>query len=174
MRQPTDRNRGTLALLLTMGLVLPALAGCSPSRDAETSPASGASVAGQVGESQSAAPRVPFGGQPCRSLSTADLKRIGFATPGPPKPGRSPDDLALDNVCEFGELSIEFTTQKDYVYQRDKLRSHRQTAPADLPGAFYDVLGNLWFAKKGYSIVIANTVEDKQMVDVARAIAAKL
>jgi hypothetical protein len=133
--------------------------------------------AGQAQDSTgSDLPKVPFGNQPCRSLSADELKELKVAKPAPakPEPGREPDGLAFDNTCDFGYQSLVYTTRSDYEFQKSNLRNPRHNAPADLPDAFYDTLGNLWFAKEGYYVGIPNNTADAVKEKMARAVAAKL
>jgi hypothetical protein len=151
-----------------------ALAACTATPDAGPSAAGSTIAAADAPGSSSESPKVPFGGQPCRSFSTDEMKKLGFTVSKPFEAGRDPDRLAFDNTCDFGDLLIEYTSQGNYKDQKDTLRSPRHPPPADLPDAFYDVLGNLWFAEKGYYVVIPNNVSDADKEKVARAIAAKL
>ena len=163
------RNSGALTL---MALSAFALASCRHARNADTSSAS--ATASAAGNSDS--PKVPFGNQPCRSLTASELKDLGIAKPAPakPEPGHEPDSLAFDNTCDFGYQTLVYTTESNYESQENELRNPRHTAPGDLPGAFYDVLGNLWFAKKGYYVTIPNNTADAVKEKTARAVAAKL
>lgn len=160
---------GTLTLMALSAL---ALAACGHAGNTGTPSVSGPAIG--AAESSSDGPKVPFGKQPCQSLTAGELKSAGIAKPKPAKPGREPEKLAFDNTCDFGYLTVIYTTRSDYENQKKTLRSQRQNAPADVPGAFYDVLGNLWFAKDGYYVGIPNTVADADKVKVARAILAKL
>lgn len=130
----------------------------------------------QASDGQSGQPKVPFGNHPCRSLTAGELKGLGIAKPAPaqPEPGREPDSLAFDNTCDFGYQSLVYTTESNYEDQKSELRNPRHNAPGDLPSAFYDVLGNLWFAKKGYYVTIPNSTADAVKEKMARAVAAKL
>lgn len=121
-------------------------------------------------------PKVPFGKQPCRSLTPDEIKNLGIAKPAPakPEPGHEPDGLAFDNTCDFGYQTLVYTTESSYAAQKNELRNPRRSAPADLPNAFYDVLGNLWFAEKGYYVTVPNNAADSIKEKMARMIAAKL
>ena len=144
-----------------------------PGQAAATSPAINAAAApGDDGDS--ALPKVPFGNHPCQSLSQDEQKQLGFAKVVPGKPGREPDDLAYDNTCEFAYQTIVYDTTKNCAYQKDNLRSQQRSAPADIPGSFYDVLGNLWFSEKGYCVALPNNLADATREKMARVIAAKL
>lgn len=164
-----NENNHSRMLALTIALPLLVLAACTQSGTQNTT---------AVGESQTGTPsdipRVPFGNQPCRTFSTDEMKKLGFTVPKPFEPGRDPDRLAFDNTCDFGYLTIEYTSQGNYKDQKDNLRNSGRHPPADVPDAFYDVLGNLWFAEKGYYVVIPNNVSDAEKEKVAHAIAAKL
>jgi hypothetical protein len=159
------------------------LAACtSPSPPAGSS--SDASTVAQIGGASSDLPKVPFGNRPCQSLTADEIKTLGIAKPAPakPVPGRQntpgpdghPEEPAFDNTCDFGYQTLVYTTRYDYEYQRNNLRSPRHDAPAGLSGAFYDVLGNLWFAEKGYYVAIPNNAADAVKEKMARVIAAKL
>lgn len=173
--KPDSLLRTSGALTLT-ALSAFALAACRHARNADTSsvPVT-APVIGAAGGSTEG-PKVPFGNQPCRSLTPAELKDLGIAKPAPakPEPGHEPDSLAFDNTCDFGYQTLVYTTESNYDDQRNDLRNPRHNAPKDLPGAFYDVLGNLWFAKKGYYVTLPNTTADAVKEKVARTVAAKL
>jgi hypothetical protein len=131
-----------------------------------------------VGESRASpdTPKVPFGNQPCRSLTPGEIKSLGIAKPAPSEPaaGREPDGLGFDNTCDFGYQSLVYTTGSSYEAQKNQLRNPRHNVPADLPNAFYDVLGNLWFAEKGYYVTVPNNAADSVKEKMARVIAAKL
>lgn len=163
---------------IVVALVLLALAACtqsgSPNQSASSNLAPADAADGQGASSD--LPKVPFGNQPCRSLSADEQKTLGIAKPPPakPSPGREPDGLAFDNTCDFGYQTLVYTTRSDYEYQRNNLRNPRHQAPGDLPGAFYDVLGNLWFTEKGYYVTLPNNAADEVRVKMARAITAKL
>lgn len=173
-----EKHRVRVTALLT-GLPLLVLAACTHS---------GSSVANavstdnsQTGASSNAdatsdLPKVPFGNQPCRSLSMDESKNLGVVKPAPAKPesGREPDGLAFDNTCDFGYQTLKYTTSSDYEFQKSNLRNPSHIAPAQLPGAFYDVLGNLWFAEKGYYVVIPNNAADSVKEKMARVISARL
>jgi hypothetical protein len=109
-------------------------------------------------------------------LAPDEIKNLGIAKPPPakPTPGREPDELGFDNRCDFGYQFLVYTTRSNYDYQRDNLRNARHDAPVDLPGAFYDVLGNLWFAEKGYYVTVPNNTADAVKEKMARMAAAKL
>lgn len=171
-----EKNCCRMAAIAT-ALSLLVLAACTHS--GSPNPAASSANITQAGAVQAAGPdpdlpKVPFENQPCRSFSTNEMKKLGFAVTRPFESGRDPDRLAFDNTCDFGNVSVVYTSRNDYQNQKDILRSSRRTPPADLPDAFYDTLGNLWFAKKGYYVTIPNTVSEADKEKVARAIAAKL
>jgi len=170
MKTANESNRSRM-LALTIVLPLLVLAACTQSGTQNTASA---------GESQTGAspdtPKVPFGKQPCRSLTPDELNNLGITKPAPakPEPGHEPDDLAFDNTCDFGYQTLVYTTESNYEAQRNELRNPRHNAPADLPNAFYDVLGNLWFAEKGYYVTVPNNAADSVKEKMARMVAAKL
>lgn len=174
MMPSTSTKSRNWMLPLATATALFALAACSRAPNSDTWPAASAIAATDAAGGSAEAPKVPFDGQPCRSLATDELKKLGFATSKPAQPGRDPNRLAFDNTCDFGYLTIEYTSQNNYRDQENKLRNPGHHPPAGLPDAFYDVLGNLWFAEKGYYVVIPNTVADADKKKVAHAIAAKL
>jgi hypothetical protein len=161
------------ARLLATGIAL-VLAACSHSPGAGTASSAGGGAGATANASEE--PKVPFGNQPCRSLTTDEIKTLGIAKPAParPEPGREPDGLAYDNTCDFGYQTLVYTTRSSYQEQKNDLRNPRRNAPADLPDAFYDVLGNLWFAEKGYYVGVPNNAADSVKERMAHMIAAKL
>jgi hypothetical protein len=173
-----EKNRNRMAAVAA-GLSLLVLAACTHSGSPTTNAASADSPQANASADTDAAsdlPKVPFGNQPCRSLSADELKDLGIAKPVPakPEPGREPDGLAFENTCDFGYQTLVYTTRSNYEDQKSNLRNPRHNAPADLPDAFYDTLGNLWFAKKGYYVGIPNNTADAVKEKMARVIAAKL
>lgn len=165
-------NHRVRVLRVAAAFPLLALAGCTqhgPSNSVAALRTPSAQGSGDM-------PKVPFGNQPCRSLTAGELKDLGIAKPPPakPEPGHEPDSLAFDNTCDFGYQSLVYTTQRNYEDQKSELRNPRHAAPGDLPSAFYDVLGNLWFSKKGYYLTIPNNTADAVKEKMARAVAAKL
>jgi len=105
-------------------------------------------------------PKVPFNNTPCESLTAADLAAMKVPTPVETKPFRAPAKLPFDNVCSYthgGTLygQVGYQTKDDYDVNSSSNRSKTRQAPSDLPGAFYDAQGGLWFAKNGYYVVIA-------------------
>lgn len=159
-----------LALSLASSLLL-VLAACTHSGAPGTTSASESQA-----DTASDTPKVPFGSQPCRSLTPNEIRDLGVAKPEPakPVPGREPDGLAFDNTCDFGYQTLVYTTESSYEAQKNELRNPRHNAPADLPNAFYDVLGNLWFAEKGYYVTVPNNAADSVKEKMARMVAAKL
>lgn len=164
------RRHRMLALSLASPLLL-VLTACTPPGAQDTTAASGSQA-----EASSDVPKVPFGNRPCRSLTPEEIRDLGIAKtePAKPLPGREPDGLAFDNTCDFGYQTLVYTTESSYEAQRNELRNPRRSAPADLPNAFYDVLGNLWFAEKGYYVTVPNNAADSVKEKMARTIAAKL
>lgn len=62
--------------------------------------------------------------------------------------------------------------QVDYEFNRDGNRSTTHTVTSDLPGAFSDKQGGLWFANSGYYVVVSGSSSLNEKV--ARIIVAKL
>lgn len=172
MMHSSHGNRRNARLLAT-GVAL-VLAACSHSPDAGTASAASAGAGATANASEE--PKVPFGNRPCQSLTTDEIKNLGIAKPAPakPEPGHEPNDLTFDNTCDFGYQTLVYTTESNYEAQRNELRNPRHNAPADLPNAFYDVLGNLWFEKKGYYVTVPNNASDSVKEKMARMIIAKL
>lgn len=165
--------RFSVILLLSLGIAI--LTACSQSSapsDSAQETATGAD------DSASAVPKVPFGHKPCQTLTQEEQRSLGIHAPVPGTASRSPDDLPYENTCsyepEVGALAIEYTTRDAYDNQRENLRKASHVAPADLPGSFYDVLGNLWFAKDGYYVAVTNVGLMVSVEKVAAVIAAKL
>lgn len=155
------------------------LIGCSqpgsPDPDTSSAPAAGATA--DAAGPRLTVPKVPFGNQPCRSLSpteqqTLEQKAWGYAKPVPGKADRAPAGLPFDNVCFYYDFNVGYMTQGDYQTNRDGNHSTEHADPAGLPGAFYDKQGGLWFAKNGYYVVIAGSRKLEEAA--AQAIAAKL
>ena len=63
-------------------------------------------------------------------------------------------------------------TDMDYETNRTGNQSTSRTVQSNLPGAFYDGQGGLWFTTKGYYVVIAG--RDMYKERVAQFIIAKL
>ena len=129
-----------------------------------------------IGE-QPTPPKVPFGNNPCGSLSAADQAQLKLTTPVDAKPDRAPATLAANNMCTYTHggtrlAQVGYMTQMDYTTNSDGNRSKSKQAPADLPGAFYDKQGGLWLSKNGYYVVVSGKSELREPV--ARIIAKKL
>ena len=121
--------------------------------------------------------KVPFGNQPCQSLSAADQKTLQFPETLTGRPDRAPATLPYDNVCTWDHggtryVQIGYQARIDYDANRSGNRSDKHEAPADLPGAFYDRQGGLWFAKNGYFVVVSG--KSKLREPVAKLLVAKL
>lgn len=178
IRNTKNRNR---MIAIAAGLSLLVLASCTQSGSPNAT-STGNSQAGASADTEATSdlPKVPFGNRPCQSLSQDEQKNLGFNMPVVATASRSPDGLPYDNTCSYessyksGALSIEYGTRKDYEYQRDNLRKASHAPPANIPGSFYDVLGNLWFAKDGYYVVVTNVSQPVSIEKVTAVIAAKL
>jgi hypothetical protein len=136
---------------------------------AGTTPASG---------SQSASvPKVPFSNDPCQSLSATDETTLGFESSVTAKADKAPSGLPLNNVCSYttgGTLDIQvgYQVKIDYTTNQSGNMSAAHAAPSDLPGAFYDKQGGLWFNKNGYYVVVSGG--SRFVEQAASIIAAKL
>ena len=117
-------------------------------------------------------PKVPFGNKPCQSLSANEERSLGLAADTMGKLDRAPANLPFDNICTYRELRVGYMTEIDYKANMDGNRSSLRTAPADLPGAFYDRQGGLWFTKNGYYVVLSHS--QKLSEQAARIIVGKL
>jgi hypothetical protein len=104
-------------------------------------------------------PKVPFGNKPCESLNAEELRSIGASTNTPTKPDRAPANLPFDNVCTYSGFSVGYMTEIDYTSNMHGNRSTSRTAPTNLPGAFYDRQGGLWFTKNGYYVTLEHSHE---------------
>jgi hypothetical protein len=172
----TCENPGKLlvaALSVVLGIAaLTARAHAKPSSNSSRRSVTSSLAALQFGNKEPTRPKVPFGNQPCQSLSVADLQSLKMSSSPPGKPDRAPATLPFDNLCFYGRMHLGYMTQIDYDSNKEGNRSSSYTAPADLPGAFYDKQGGLWFTKNGYYVVVSGShdVDEK----LARAIAAKL
>jgi hypothetical protein len=180
--QNQGKQRSILPFVIALQLPFLVLAACTQAGSSDkASPASTPdslqlpTASGQP--APLALPKVPFGNQPCRSLSQDEQKHIemqahGYASPVPGKPDRAPHGLPYDNVCAYDSLMVGYMTQVDYDFNRSGNRSSERSPPPDLPGAFYAAQGELWFAKNGYYV----TIEGSSSVQVLAAgvIAAKL
>ncbi len=60
----------------------------------------------------------------------------------------------------------------DYEANQSGNRSTEHQAPSDLPGAFFDRQGGLWFTKNGYFVVVSG--KSKFREPVAKILVAKL
>lgn len=133
-------------------------------------------VTAHSGWSEPTPPKVPFGNAPCKSLSLDEQKQVeqkslGYARPVPGKPDRAPATLPFDNVCFYtGYVSVSYMTQVDFEANRDGNRNPKRTAPTNLPQAFYDKQGGLWFAKSGYYVVVSGKAK---LVEPAASIIAR-
>jgi hypothetical protein len=122
-------------------------------------------------------PKVPFGNQPCQSLSAADQATLQFPGTLTGRPDRAPATLPYDNVCTWDHggtryVQIGYQAKIDYDANRGGNQSTSHQAPTDLPGAFYDRQGGLWFTKNGYFVVVSG--KSKLREPVAKILAAKL
>jgi hypothetical protein len=122
-------------------------------------------------------PKVPFGNQPCQSLSAADQATLQFPEKMTAAPDRAPAGLPHDNVCTWSHggsryVQIGYMAKVDYDANSTGNRSTEHQAPTDLPGAFYDRQGGLWFAKNGHFVVVSG--KSKLREPVAKILAAKL
>ncbi len=122
-------------------------------------------------------PKVPFGNQPCQSLSSADQAALKMTGPVVAKPDRAPATLPFDNMCTYVHggtryAQVGYQVKADYDLNSSGNRSTDHQAPGDLPGAFYDKQAGLWFVKNGYYVVVSGRSELREPV--ARVIAAKL
>ncbi len=122
-------------------------------------------------------PKVPFGNQPCQSLSSNDQTALKMFTPVHANASRAPGTLTFDNVCDYvhggtRQVQVGYMTKGDYDLNSHGNRSTEKQAPGDLPGGFYDAQGGLWFAKGGYYVVVAGKSALREPV--ARLIAGKL
>jgi hypothetical protein len=122
-------------------------------------------------------PKVPFSNKPCESLSPADRAGLKMADTVQVKPDRAPATLPFDNICTYWnggskDAQIGYQTKIDYDTNSTGNRSTTRKAPADLPGAFYDGQGGLWFTKNGYYVVVSGRAALREPV--ARLLAGKL
>ncbi len=163
-------------------LALSTLAGCNRGQQAQRTASEGANDtvldATLTTRPAAAPPKVPFNQQPCQSLSTADMTALNFPTTVHTiSEKETPESLPYDNACRWynggSQLTrIAYMTQEDYNGTSQSMRSTENVAPTDIPGAFYDKQGYLWFAKNGYSVEIGSGTKSREAV--ARLVAAKL
>lgn len=167
-----------LLVMLSIGLGIATLVGCDKSKQttdtSTSSPPPSPDSLPTFGNTphKLSLPKVPFGNQPCQSLSAGDRQSLGLSTTQPGKADRAPAKLPFDNLCFYGAIHIGYMTQVDYNFNQSGNRSSSHTAPADLPNAFYDQQGGLWFAKNGYYLVISGSHALNEKI--ARIIIAKL
>jgi hypothetical protein len=133
------------------------------------------SIVGNAG--QPTLPKVPFGNKPCQSLTSSDEATLKVSGPLDRRADRAPATLPYDSFCSYthgGTLvtQVGYQTKLDYDANSSGNRSTTRKAPADLPGAFYDRQGGLWFTKNGYYVVIAGRSAFREPV--ARIVAGKL
>jgi hypothetical protein len=122
-------------------------------------------------------PKVPFSNKPCESLSPADRASLKMPETVQGKPDRAPATLPIDNICTYSNSGSQYSqigyqTKLDYDTNSTGNRSKTRQAPADLPGAFYDGQGGLWFTKNGYYVVVSGRSALREPV--ARLLAGKL
>jgi hypothetical protein len=182
MNSTTHAARRYWPATLILAATLLTLAACQDSTPSASNPAQSASAspvnASLPRQSGPTPPKVPFGNRPCQSLSQIEQKQIeqqalGYSEPVPGKPDRAPATLPFDNVCFYrGHVNVGYMTKIDYDTNNGGNRSTSRTAPSDLPQAFYDKQGGLWFTKNGYYVVVSGS--HKLLEQVARIIAAKL
>src|SRR5947209_1947286 len=97
--------------------------------------------------SDATAPRVPFGNAPCKSLTqeeqqSIEQKGLGYSRPTAGKADRAPATLSFDNVCSYsGYVNVGYMTKIDYQTNSSSNRNTSESAPGDLPQAFYDKQG---------------------------------
>ena len=135
------------------------------------------SINGSGQSNRPTTPKVPFGNQPCASLSAADRAMLKMPATITAKPDRAPATLPIDNVCTYESggtryAQIGFQVKIDYDANSTGNRSKTRQAPADLPGSFYDAQGGLWLSKNGYYVVVSGRSAFREPV--ARVVAAKL
>ena len=133
---------------LVRSIVL-ATALCAPALASDSNP-----TTPLFGSHPPANPKVPFGNKPCESLNAEELRSIGASTTAPIRPDRAPATLPFDNLCFYGGFSVGYMTEIDYTSNMRGNRSASRMAPTDLPGAFYDRQGGLWFTKNGYYVTL--------------------
>ena len=177
MKAAGGKQRGGIMAFIAIASLLPSY-GCtqrhSPTPRADIRSLANIALAKQA---SSNLPKVPFGNQPCQSLSQDEQKQIemqaqGYAMPVPGKPERAPANLPFDNACIYHDFSVGYMSQGDYVFNRDGNHSTEHADPSDLPDAFYGKQDGVWFKKNGYYV----NVEGRHRLQepVAKAIAAKL
>jgi hypothetical protein len=147
-----------------------------PPADSAAAAALGDSALDTTRPSHPEEPRVPFGDDPCQSLSSAEEARLGMSGPVEGTRGRAPDMLAIDNTCTYTRGSrryvrVGYQSMVDYGLA-SSTRSTTHRAPGDLPGAFYDRRDGLWFTRNGYYVVVIG--ESRFREPVARIVDAKL
>jgi hypothetical protein len=182
------RTRGRSSLALHWGLVVTGMLsiGCSSGNGDKSAVASQAasdsagadSLFAMTGHNQPAAPKVPFGGQPCQSLTPAEQQSIGMPANASAKASGGSSGTAVDNACAYADNSllvgISYGTQADYDMNSSGNRSADRQAPSDLPGAFYDGQGGLWFATHGYYVHLDGLGSSKFREPAARVIVGKI
>ena len=181
------RTRGESSRVLYWGLAVTGMLsiGCTAKADkpagadqAASDSAGADSLFAMAGHNQPAAPKVPFGGQPCQSLTPAEQQSIGMPANASAKALGASSGTAVDNACAYTDNSllvgISYGTQADYDMNSSGNRTADRQAPSDLPGAFYDRQGGLWFATHGYYIHLDGLGSSKFMEPAARVVAGKL
>ena len=182
------RTRGRSSRALHCGLVVTGILsiGCNSgngdrsavANQAASDSAGADSLFAMTGRNRPAAPKVPFGGQPCQSLTTAEQRSIGMPAAVTAKALGGSGGAAVDNTCAYADNSllvgISYATRADYDMNSSGNRSADHQAPTNLPGAFYDDQGGLWFATHGYYVHLDGLGSSKFMEPAARVIAGKL
>jgi len=164
----TNQNRRSLrwfATLMSLEITTALLVGCAKGKESDSQvDAADTAPPFALGTPKGPiVPKVPFGNQPCLSLSTAEQQAIGMS-PEPGKPDRAPAILPADNMCSYDEAQVGFMTDVDYQSNHDTNLSTTRKSPADLPGAFYDKQGGLWFTVKGYDVVVGGSDRFKEKI----------
>lgn len=177
--KPVRRTKGMFRSCMVACMV--ALVACSqppPPTTVATPPSSTLDpIASTSAQGKLTVPKVPFGNQPCQSLSQDEQQGLeqsawGYSRPVPGKPDRAPAGLPYDNVCIYNGFNVGYMTQVDYQTNHDGNHSTQRADPPGLPGAFYDKQGGLWFATNGYFVVVAGSHKLEEAA--AHAIAGKL
>ncbi|MGA9836797.1 MAG: hypothetical protein WBQ26_05740 [Gemmatimonadaceae bacterium] len=113
--------------------------------------------------------------------AVAALALVGWGKPGRARAGMptgpsmfapsslDPREGPTVSKVPFGN---KYMTDDEHRVNRDANQSTSHHAPADLPGAFHDEQGGLWFAKNGYYVVVSGANAFKEPA--ARVLAGKL
>ena len=107
--------------------------------------------------------RVPFGGDPCASLTSAELTTLGL--PSSQFPAKPKTDLlsfqklvppAKNNTCSWGPLLVTYLPKNEFDnVRKTNSGSSSDTLPPGMPaGSFVSDIGDLYISAGGYYLSV--------------------